>query len=152
MAQRMNSFPHGDKSEIYKSTNISYDKNLKSSFNVRKYSAYVLDASLYFKSFVVINTLCSSVKGVGSKLLTKLDKAFPDSIILGEAGCLLACDYDLFKAGLIDDPVDTLIKYYVSNGFININSKIGNYEESCIVAKFNGCYEKYARSNGSVLL
>ena len=37
MAQRMNSFPHGDKPEIYKSTNTGYDKNLKSSFNVRKH-------------------------------------------------------------------------------------------------------------------
>lgn len=118
----------------------------------RKYQSYVLEASLYFKSFVVINTLCSSTKGEGSKLLDRLCKIFPDSIILGEAGCLLVCDYDLFKAGLISDPVDALVKYYVRNGFVNINNKIGNYEESCIVAKFNGYYEKYSRAPGSVLL
>mgnify|MGYP006993851000 CR=1 FL=1 len=118
----------------------------------RKYQSYVLDASSYFKSFVVINTLCSSVKGEGSKLLDRLNKVFPDSIILGEVGCLLACDYDLFKEGLISDPVDALIKYYTRNGFVSINDKIGHYEESHIVAKFNGHYEMYSRAHGSVLL
>lgn len=99
---------------------------------------YVRDCLSYFETFIVINTVCSYVKGEGELLLERLSNMFPDSITVLEAGCLLACDYDNFQQGFIDDPVEKLICYYKCNGFISVNDKIGNYEESHIMARFNG--------------
>ena len=104
---------------------------------------YVEDCLGHFNTFVVGESICSYVKGEGWKLLNKLGNMFPDSITVIQAGCLLACDYDAFNKGIIDDPVEKLIRYYNNNEFYSINDVIGNYEESHIMARFMGNWSMY---------
>ncbi|KSV59132.1 hypothetical protein [Acetivibrio ethanolgignens] len=97
---------------------------------------YIEDAIGYFKSFIVIDRLVSFKAGDGKTLL-QIVKSIDIPCII-QVGYLLSGDYDYSKETNDWSYLDNLVLKYEQYDFINVNSIIGCYEDSVIMAYAKG--------------
>lgn len=94
---------------------------------------YVKDAAYYYDKFCVLDGLVSINRGTGSYLVSTICKEVAIPIIL-QAGFLFYGEYVLWNNCEYDfENIQELARYYESFGFVDVNTVIGNYEDSIIM-------------------
>lgn len=121
-------------------------------FDKKKDAFFLQDTAGVFDEFIVINSIVSPYgNGKGQKALKSLlDKYYTIPVVL-QAGFLLSGDYEYYYATGSFDYVNKLVQVYERLGFINVNNKIGNYEESYIMINPNGCKEEDSERFNSII-
>lgn len=89
----------------------------------------VEDFSYYFDTFMLIDNVQSTSPNAGKALMKEILEHFNDIAILVQAGFLYYGDYEMSYENF-DEFLDKVVKFYEELGFVNVNAKIGAYEES----------------------
>lgn len=121
-------------------------------FDKKKDSFFLQDTASVFDKYIVINSIVSPCgNGNGQKALKSfLEKYYTIPVVL-QAGFLLSGDYEYYRDTGSFDYVNKLVQIYERLGFINVNDKIGQYEESYIMINPNGCKEEDSKRFNSII-
>lgn len=126
-----------------------YDKPV---FNKKKDAFFLQDVATVFDQYIVINSIVSPCgNGNGQKALKSLLEKYYTIPVVLQAGFLLSGDYEYYCDTGSFDYVNKLVQIYERLGFINVNDKIGNYEESYIMINPNGCNGEDSKRFNSVI-
>lgn len=106
--------------------------------DLSNYPFYMKDLLGKADEYIVVDDLESISKGAGIKLLRTVVDYFNGTPIVLQAGFLYSGDYDSlqYSKELYHLP-EELAALYSREGFINVNSSIGNYEDSIIMINYN---------------
>ena len=109
--------------------------------NEKTTSIFLQDVTTIFDKYIVIHSLVSpySNNKNGQRALKAFLNLFHGIPIIIQAGFLFSGDHDYYYDTSSFDYVDNLVKMYEGLGFVNVNDKIGQYEESVIMINMNGC-------------
>lgn len=95
---------------------------------------YVTDMLGFSDRFIVVDGLESFVKGSGAKLLDMTVQRFDPLPVLIQAGYLYYGQYEYIdKDSDCYALVDKLVELYKEHGFVDVNERIGNYEDSTVM-------------------
>lgn len=96
----------------------------------------VKDFSYYCDTFMLIDNVQSMSPNAGKALMEEILQYFNDIPILVQAGFLYYGDYEIADE-FFRDFLDHIVKFYEGLGFVNVNNKIGSYEESVAMLHCN---------------
>jgi hypothetical protein len=106
--------------------------NVKNMELKQKYGFYVEDLAGEFNDFVILDGLESFGKNAGKSLVRFVQNKVKRPIAI-QAGFLHYGDYVAYEETNDFSKVDNLVGFYEDIGFKNVNSKIGQYDESVIM-------------------
>ena len=99
---------------------------------------YVRDTGNIFDTFCVLDGLVSTKSGAGVQLVDTFCSTRHVPVVL-QAGFLFYGYYELWNSdGVEFDTIDKLVEYYEGLGFVNVNNRIGGYEDSVIMLWCDG--------------
>lgn len=98
------------------------------------FGSYIKCMSVYFRSFITIDTLESRYPGGGEKLMKAFTIIVNDAPIIALAGYLYKGDYEFGNKSLLSKTISAWERY----GFNNVNGLLDSYENAAPMLRCNG--------------